>query len=256
VEIAGVGIDGPEAVAGVEFAAMVGMNKLLSIWIPTMKELQMAGKIAIPAVGAAALWALVKPWHDAEIQDSWNAWRTAAQQLQDIRFGDWDEKVKAIQAAWPAESKDRKAFDKFIKTVKLEMLQTEQAMAKTADTVQAIQTEIHQIMYQVGYTADLLLSLIIAYEIAELYDPNPIAKAIMEVMKNATAAVLMGVTATGAGIIIGVLIMHMSDIATLSSSDTGFPIAQPNRGSSSLHSNTDFKDIKVQNVPEKGWTYS
>jgi hypothetical protein len=241
-----------EAAAG-EVGTIIAGKFLLSKWIPAFKTIQWGGKLAWPAAAAGAVWLGVKPWGDDEIQRSWNAWRTATVKLQSIRInGDWADKVKAIQAAWP-EGADRKAFDKFIGTVWEEMYQTEQAAASIGEAVQTAQTQIHQIMHTVGIVADLLLATIIAAEIAEAFAPT---SAMAAAVKSTTAAVLMGVTITGAGSVVAALIYNLGNISALMSSDTRFPQPQPNRYSDSFTSDTDFKDIKVQNRHHKGgWTY-
>lgn len=238
-------------VAGVEVSAM-GLMKLMARWVPAFSSIQFAGRLAIPAAGAGAIWLLAKPWGDDEIQRSWNAWRSASQNLQDMRFNDWDAKVKAIQAAWP-EGEDRQQFDRFIATVKDEFYQTDQALGTISTAVQNAQTQIHQIMHTVGIVADLLLATIVACEIAEAVFPPDAA--IVEALKNATGAVLMGVTAVGVGSVVVALLYNLGNFAALASSETAFPQPQPNRGSSSLTNNTDFKDIKVSNIQHKGWTY-
>jgi hypothetical protein len=229
----------------------VGIMKLVSRWVPAFTTIQFAGRLAWPAAAAGGVWLIAKPWGDTEIQNSWSAWRTASQQLQDMRFNDWGEKVKAIKAAWP-DGEDSQAFDTFIKTVRVEMAQTEQAMGKIADAVQTCQTQIHEIMNTVGFVADLLLASIIAAELAEAFFPS---SAIAEAMKNATAAVLMGVTAASVGAVVAAVIYNLGNISALLSSDTVFPHPQPNRSGASFDSNTDFKDIRVQNAQDKGWTY-
>ncbi|MEV5748223.1 hypothetical protein AB0L00_10430 [Actinoallomurus sp. NPDC052308] len=243
--------EGEAYTAGVEVGAM-GLMKLLARWIPAFSKIQFAGRLAIPAAGAGAIWLLAKPWGDDDIEKSWNAWRSASQNLQDMRFNDWDNKVKAIQAAWP-EGADRQQFDKFIATVKNEFYQTDQALGAMSTAVQNAQTQIHQIMHTVGIVADLLLATIIACELAEAAFP-PDAP-IVEALKNATGAVLMGVTAVGVGSVVVALLYNLGNIAALASSETAFPQPQPNRGSGSLTKNTDFDDIKVQNTQHGGWTY-
>jgi hypothetical protein len=237
-------------VAGGE-VAVLGIMKLMGRWVTAFSKIQWAGRLAIPAAGAGAIWLLAKPWGDDKIETSWNTWRSASQNLQDMRFNDWDNKVKAIQAAWP-EGTDRQQFDKFIATVKNEFYQTDQALGTIATGVQTAQTQIHQIMHTVGIVADLLLATLIALEAAEAIFPPDAA--IVEALKSATGAVMMGVTVAGVGSVVAALLYNLGNFSALASSDTTFPHPQPNRGSSNLH-DTDFNDVKVSNVQHGGWTY-
>lgn len=244
-------VENKEAWTVVAEGVGVGVMKLMGRWFPAFTKIQFAGRLAFPAAGAAAVWLLAKPWGDDDIEKSWNTWRTASQNLQDMRFNDWDAKVKAIQAAWP-EGQDRQQFDRFIATVKNEFYQTDQALGTIATGVQTAQTQIHQIMHTVGIVADLLLAALIALELAEAGFP-PLA-ALAEAIKDATGAVMMGVTVAGVGSIMASLLYNLGNFSALASSDTTFPHPQPNRGSSNLY-DTDFDDIKVSNVQHGGWTY-
>jgi hypothetical protein len=251
VEYKGASVPGDIAVAGAEGAAL-GLMKLASIrWVAAWRTIELFKSLAPAAAGAGVAWLLVKPWGDDEITQSWNAWLTASSKLGATRVhGDWTDRLTAIQKAWP-EGADRKAFDRFMGIVWEEMFQTEQATLALGSAVQKAQTQIEQMMHIVGLIADTLLAIIIASEFFELVNP-----AAAVAMRTATTGVLMGVTTSAVTILPVILVYNLGNLSGMLSNGAGFPQPQPNRFSSSLDSDTDFKDIKVQNRRHKGgWTY-
>lgn len=81
-----------------------------------LAKIQLAGTLAKPAAGAAAVWLLAQPGDDQAITEAFNDWRTVNLKLLHLRTREWDNEVKAVQAAWP-EGEDRKAFDRFMSIV-------------------------------------------------------------------------------------------------------------------------------------------
>jgi hypothetical protein len=257
VDILGHQVPPTGAIAGGETGLLAGMRalgevRLLAKWFATFQKIELAGKLAPAAVAASGVWLLAKP-NDAAIERSLTTWRTVALQLQGIRILTWADKIKAIQAAWP-DGADSKAFEAFTKTVWQEMYQTENAAALIASAVQNIQSQIHQAMTTVGILVDVLLAMIIAFEIIQF--ANPAVAVIAQAQQGALSGVLVGVSYGYIGIATAIMIYNMGTFSGLASSGPGFPQPMPNLGSTSFTSDTDFKDIKVQNRQRKGgWTY-
>lgn len=232
-----------------------GTERFLGIfpkWAATLGKMQLAGRLASPAVGADVIWALSQPWSDDEISRCWNAWLTAYNRMYNIRFHEWTDKVKAIQAAWP-NGADRRAFDRFIGEVWDELIEVENSHKMIADTIQGTQNRIHDIVDTALLTSTALLTVLIASEFAEAAFPGSM---IGTMMKNAAGALMKGAAAVGIGAIVVEVMRSLSDVAELAATDAKFPIPQLNR-----YGGDSFRDITIDNVAAArrgdpiGWAY-
>ncbi|MER5646725.1 hypothetical protein [Streptosporangium sp. NPDC002524] len=267
---------GEEAFTGalVEGAVIGGMKALGTYgpaWAGSLAKIQLAGTLAKPAAGAAAVWLLAQPWDDEAITKVFNDWRTINLKVAHLRTREWDDELKAIQAAWP-EGADRRAFDTFMGVVYHEVQQLETAALQMANAVQSAQSDISKIVNNAGVVVDSLLGIIIASEIAELIgkrlmaSPTPATVAMgtaMVAAANATKAssglLLMG---TAVNTIVGAtaaIIFSMGNLTALMSADNQFPMPQANLDSDGTDGKTDFDDITRRSAtrsPGEGWSYT
>lgn len=270
--------------------ALVGMKLLGTYgpsWLSTMARIDLAGKLAKPAMGAAGVWLLAQPWGDDKITQAWNDWRTVNVKLTHLRTKEWDGKLQAIQKAWP-EGNDRKAFDKFMGVVYQEIQQLETAALQMANAVQSAQTEIHKIVTTAGIVVDTLLGIIIASEIMQLVGKglstagaalearaaamvpaNPVmvaAKTAMHGMarklittgarmqsmasatKDSHALILMGTTVNAVTGVMATLIFSLGNLGAIFSTSNQFPKPQANLDSNGSDGKTDFDDIRRRSV--------
>ncbi|MFI6512443.1 hypothetical protein ACIBCT_32965 [Streptosporangium sp. NPDC050855] len=264
--------------AGIETAVLGGMKALGKYgpsWAASLAKIELAGKLAKPAAGAAAVWLLARPWDDEAISKVFNDWRTINLKLSHLRNREWDTKLKAVQAAWP-EGDDRAAFDRFMGVVHQEVQQLETAALQMANAVQSAQSDIHKIVNTAGVVVNSLLGIIIASEIAQLIGKQmqaaaaaagPAAPVIaaqgkaLEAAAKATQAssglILMG---TAVNTIVGItasLLFSMGNLTSLMSMDNQFPMAQANLDSDGTDGRTDFDDITRRSVSRssEGWSY-
>jgi hypothetical protein len=261
--------------------AMLGIGKILPVWAATMAKVELAGKLAVPAVGAAAIWALAQPWDDDAVTKAVSDWRVASLKLTELRTREWDKKLAAIGEAWP-EGADRRAFDRFMEIVYHEVQQFETATGQMAGAVQSAQSNIHRIVNTCGLFVDSLLAIIIASEVMQLFGHRMqaigaamIARAnVMPVTpattaarlalmargnqiqmrgtaiktkatatKNTSALFLMGGTATAVVGVSAALLFSMGDLIGLVSIGNQFPQPQLNLYSSGQGSEAGQTDF-------------
>ncbi|MEU4830825.1 hypothetical protein [Streptosporangium sp. NPDC023615] len=264
--------------AAVEGAVLAGMKLLGSYgpsWAASLAKIELAGKLAKPAAGAAAVWLLARPWDDDAISKAFNDWRTVNLKLTHLRTREWDTKLKKIQDAWP-EGSDRQAFDRFMGVVHQEVQQLEMAALQMANAIQGAQSEIHKIVNTAGVVVNGLLAIIIASEIAQLIGKKmqvaaaaagplaPVLAAqgkVIEAAAKATQAsaglILMSATINAIGGMLAALIFSMGNLTALMSVKNQFPMAQANLDSDGTDGRTDFGDITRRSVSRspEGWSY-
>ncbi|MFF5246217.1 hypothetical protein ACFY3V_18195 [Streptosporangium sp. NPDC000095] len=260
------------AIAGV---ATIGGMKLLGTygpaWAATLAKIQLAGTLAKPAAGAAAVWLLAQPGDDQAITEAFNDWRTVNLKLLHLRTREWDNEVKAVQAAWP-EGEDRKAFDRFMAIVFQEVQQLETAASQMATAVQGAQSEIHKIVNNAGTIVDSLLGIIIASEIVELIGKQMMASAVPPVAaqgatlvaiakatQESSGLLLMGTTVNAVVGATAAVIFSLGNLTALMGADNQFPLPQANLDSDGTDGRTDFDDIVRKSAtrsPGEGWSYT
>ncbi|WP_440064249.1 hypothetical protein [Streptosporangium sp. OZ121] len=260
------------AVAG---GAVIGGMKVLGkigpSWAASLAKIQLAGTLAKPAAGAAAVWLLAQPWDDDAITKVFNDWRTINLKLLHMRIREWDNELKAVQAAWP-EGEDRKAFDRFMAVVHQEALQTETAATQMANAVQDAQSDIQKIVNNAGVIVDSLLGIIIASEIAELIGKQMMASAVPPIAaKGAVVVAMAQATQASSGLLLmgtavnaivgatAAIIFSMGNLTALMSADNQFPMPQANLNSDGTDGKTDFDDITRRSAvrsPGEGWSYT
>ncbi|MGJ6963058.1 hypothetical protein ACSDR0_14215 [Streptosporangium sp. G11] len=267
---------GEEAFTGaVAEGAVIGGMKLLGTygpaWAASLAKIQLAGTLARPAAGAAAVWLLAQPWGDEAITKVFNDWRTINMKLSHLRNREWDNELKAVQAAWP-EGEDRKAFDTFMGVVYQEVQQLETAALQMATAVQNAQSDIQKIVNNAGVVVDSLLGIIIASEIAELIGKQMVASAVPPIAaKGAVVVALAQATQASSGLLLmgtavntvvgatAAIIFSMGNLTSLMSADNQFPIPQANLDSDGTDGKTDFDDIMRRSAvrsPGEGWSYT
>ncbi|MDP9865564.1 MULTISPECIES: hypothetical protein [Streptosporangium] len=270
---------------GAELATIGGMLALGRIapnWAATMKKIDLAGKLAAPAIGAAAIWALAQPWDDDAISKAWNDWRTVNLKVLHLRTREWDQKLAKIQAAWP-EGADRRAFDKFMQVVYHEVQQFETAAGQMAGAVQSAQSNVNRIVNTCGLFIDSLLAIMISSEIMQLFgyrveaagdvliaransmpagDPATAAlkmsalikggqvkvrgmgiQAKATATKQSSALFLMGGTITAVVGISATVLFSLGDLIGLTSADNQFPQPQVNLDSGGLPGDASKTDF-------------
>ncbi|MFF5208742.1 hypothetical protein [Streptosporangium sp. NPDC000396] len=254
---------------GATIGLMAALGKIFPVWAKSMAKIELAGKLAKPAAGAGAIWALAQPWDDDAISKAWNDWRTVNMRLAHLRFREWDDKLKAIQAAWP-EGEDRKAFDRFMQRVYHEIYQFETATGQMATAVQNAQSNIHRIVNTSGAFVDSMLGIIILSELMQFYGYRLVAhgeklvaeaakippvpayglakikllgtaalfikrgEAVMAkamATKDSSGLFLMGGTISAIVGVSATLIFSLGDLLGLASADNQFPQPQINLGS-------------------------
>ncbi|GAT67489.1 hypothetical protein HS048_31885 [Planomonospora sp. ID91781] len=267
---------GEEPLTGLigQTAVIAGMKALGTYgpaWASTMAKIQLAGKLAKPAAGAGAVWLLAQPWGDEQITKVWNDWRTVNLKLMHLRMREWDTKLKAVQDAWP-EGADRRAFDRFMAVVFHEVIQTENAAAQMATSVQNAQSEIHKIVDNAGTVINALLGVIITSEIMQLIgsrmqavgaaNPTPAGAALVvkgkaiqsmaEATKDSSGLILMGTAVNAVVGATAALIFSLGNLSALMSADNQFPLPQANLDSDGTDGRTDFDDIRRRSVQQSG----
>jgi|GEM_PF-4062050 len=267
---------GEEAFTGaVAGGTTIGAMKLLGTygpkWAATLAKIELAGTLAKPAAGAAAIWLLAQPGDDQAITAAFNDWRTINTKLTYLRIQEWGKTIQAVQAAWP-EGEDRKAFDRFMGIVFQEVQQLESAAARMADAVQDAQSEIHKIVNNAGLIVDSLLGIIIASEIVQLIGKQMMATGVPPVVaqgatlvaaakatQESSGLLLMGATVNAiAGATVAV-ILSMGNLTALMGADNQFPLPQANLDSDGTDGKTDFDDIVRKSAtrsPGEGWSYT
>ncbi|NUW43909.1 hypothetical protein [Nonomuraea rhodomycinica] len=272
-------------------AVMKTLGKIGPSWASTMARIDLAGKLARPAAGAAAIWIMAQPWDDEQITKVWNDWRTVNLKLMHLRTREWDGKLQAIKDAWP-EGEDRKAFDEFAAVVYQEIQQFETAAMQMAAAVQNAQSDIHKIVNNAGIMVDVLLGLIILSELFQLVGKqisqagaslaarasamvagNPATLAVKVAMtkaahqmvttgarmqstatatKDTHAMLLMGTTVNAVTGIMAALIFSLGNLSALHSADNQFPRPQANLDSNGNDGKMDFDDIRRRSVQKSG----
>lgn len=267
---------GEEAFTGaIAEGAVIGGMKVLGTygpaWAASLAKIQLAGTLARPAAGAAAVWLLAQPWGDEAISKVFNDWRTINLKLTHLRTREWDNELKAIQAAWP-EGEDRKAFDRFMGVVYQEVQQLETAALQMANAVQNAQSDIQKIVNNAGVVVDSLLGIIIASEIAELIGKQMMASAVPPIAaKGAVVVAMAQATQASSGLLLmgtavntivgatAAIIFSMGNLTALMSADNQFPMPQANLDSDGTDGKTDFDDITRRSAvrsPGEGWSYT
>ncbi|AWS46350.1 hypothetical protein DKM19_38685 [Streptosporangium sp. 'caverna'] len=260
---------------------MLGLGKIFPVWAATMAKIELAGKLAIPAGGATAIWALAQPWDDDAVTKAWGDWRVANLKITEFRTRELDKKIAAITAAWP-EGADRRAFDRFMEIVSHEVQQFETATGQMAGAVQSAQTSVHRVINTCGIFVDSLLAIIIASELMQLFGhrmqamgtetmtranlmpltpATAVARAALmssgiqmaargaaiktkaTATKNSSALFLMGGTASAVVGVSAALLFNMGDLTSLATMDNQFPQPQLNLGSDGRGSSAGDTDF-------------